>query len=187
MEIKNRFTGEIIFQNDCETIRECVICAISMADLSHANLSGADLSGADLSGADLSGANIKVANLSGADLSGANLSGADLSGADLSEANLSGADLSGANLKVANLSHADLSEANLSGADLDYSCLPLQCASLKVISDKRLRVQIAFHFLSLIKNGKDVTDEEKKIYNDLIEYANKFHRCVIDVKKLESI
>jgi Pentapeptide repeats (8 copies) len=84
IEIKNRFTNEVIFSHDCEenttsiTINEAIK---SRADLSGAYLSGADLSGAYLSGADLSGA-----NLSGADLSGANLSGADLSGAYLSGA-----------------------------------------------------------------------------------------------------
>ena len=64
--IKNRFTGDIIFQSTKTTYKEAVEEAIK----SEANLSGADLSGANLSGADLSGA-----NLSGADLSGAKLDG----------------------------------------------------------------------------------------------------------------
>ena len=69
--IKNRFTGDIIFQSTKTTYKEAVEEAIK----SEANLSGADLSGANLSGANLSGA-----NLSGADLSEANLSKAKLDG-----------------------------------------------------------------------------------------------------------
>ena len=84
--IKNRFTGDIIFQSTKTTYKEAVEEAIK----SEANLSGADLSGANLSGANLSGA-----NLSGADLSGADLSEAYLSKAYLSEANLSKAKLDG--------------------------------------------------------------------------------------------
>ena len=79
--IKNRFTGDIIFQSTKTTYKEAVEEAIK----SEANLSGAYLIGANLSEADLSWANLSKANLSGA-----NLSGADLSGADLSEAKLDG-------------------------------------------------------------------------------------------------
>ena len=173
IEIKNRFTREVIFSFECETIKECVIEAVKQkADLSRANLSGASLSGADLSGADLSRANLSRANLSGADLSGADLSGADLSRADLSGASLSGADLSG----------ASLSGASLSGADLDFSSFRLHCSWLKIKTTKRLRVQLAFHFLSLIKHGAEVTDEEKIIYEQLRSYANEFHRT--DVEKI---
>jgi len=85
IEIKHRYTGNIIRTVDAETL--------SGADLSDANLRGADLSDAYLIGANLSGANLSDANLRGADLSGA-----DLSGANLSDANLRGANLSGANL-----------------------------------------------------------------------------------------
>ena len=93
IEIKNRFTGKILFEYEKEnnTIRDTVLEAIkSWADLSEADLSWADLSEADLS----------WANLSWANLSKANLSEANLSWADLSEANLSWADLSWANLSV---------------------------------------------------------------------------------------
>ena len=104
----------------------------------------------------------KKANLHGADLSGADLSGADLRGADLNWANLN--------------------EADLSGANLDMSCFPLSCRSLRMKTNKRLRVQLCFHFLSLIKYGDEVTDEEKKIFKDLKAYANQFHRT--DVERL---
>jgi uncharacterized protein YjbI with pentapeptide repeats len=77
MQIKNRWTGTVLFEGDFETMRLCV---------EHANLLGTDLSGAYLSGTDLS-----RTDLSGANLSGANLSRAYLSRTDLSGANLSGA------------------------------------------------------------------------------------------------
>ena len=100
-EIKNRWSGEIIFKTEAMSIRVAVEMAIkAKADLSGANLSWANLSWADLSGANLSGADLSGANLSWANLSWANLSGANLSKADLSWANLSGANLLGANLSV---------------------------------------------------------------------------------------
>ena len=80
---------------------------------------------------------------------------------------------------------ANLRSANLSSADLDMSCLPLWCGSLNAKFDLKLRVQIGFHFASLIKNGIDVIDEEKQIYNSILEYVNKFHRT--DVERLKSI
>ena len=78
-EIKNRYTDEVIFLAECETMRECVELAVGQK----ANLSGANLSEANLSGAYLSGANLIWANLSEANLSEANLSGAYLSRANL--------------------------------------------------------------------------------------------------------
>jgi hypothetical protein len=72
VEIKNRFTGSVIYTSECENLRQAVIEALSKK---------ADLYGADLSGANLSGANLSRADLSGANLSGANLSRANLYGA----------------------------------------------------------------------------------------------------------
>jgi len=131
IEIKNRWSGKVIFEYESETntIKETVARAIdeqanlsdanlSDADLRHANLSDADLRHANLSDADLRHADLSDANLRGANLSGANLSDADLRHADLSDANLSDADLSDANLSGANLRGANLSGANLSGANL---------------------------------------------------------------------
>ena len=83
MEIK-KITGELIFRDNSQLIKEAVINAI----LKGANLSEANLSDANLSEANLRGANLRGANLSGADLSEANLRGANLSDANLSEANL---------------------------------------------------------------------------------------------------
>jgi len=98
--IKNRWTGEVIFQSTKTTYKEAII------EKGDANLRGANLYDADLSGANLRGANLCGANLCGANLCDANLSGADLCGANLCDANLSGADLCGANLRDAELSCA---------------------------------------------------------------------------------
>ena len=70
IEIKHKFTGEVIHVVEAET-------------LAAANLAGASLEVADLTGADLSGANMKGAALSVADLIGARLADADLSAANL--------------------------------------------------------------------------------------------------------
>ena len=147
IEIKNRFTGDVIFTHECEnntikiTVEEAVKSKANLSDanlshanLSHVNLSDANLSDANLSHANLSDANLRNANLSHANLSHANLSDANLShanlrNADLSDADLSDADLWNANLWNANLSHADLSDANLRNAkNLDKTVkLPMYC------------------------------------------------------------
>ena len=77
IEIKNRFTGEVILSGEYENIRDCLERNRS------ANLSSADLRSANLSSADL-----RLADLSSANLNSANLSSADLSSADLRLANL---------------------------------------------------------------------------------------------------
>ena len=63
IDIKNRFTGKILFEFESEnnTIKETVLEAIKAeANLSKANLSWANLSGANLSEANLSKADLSV-------------------------------------------------------------------------------------------------------------------------------
>ena len=56
-KIKHRFSGEVLFSMETESIKLCVEAAVkSRADLSGADLSRADLSRADLNGANLNGA-----------------------------------------------------------------------------------------------------------------------------------
>jgi hypothetical protein len=117
---------------------------------------------ADLSGVDLSRADLRGANLSDANLSDANLSGVDLSGVDLSDANLSRADLSG----------ADLRGADLRGANLDFSCWSLWCGSLGVIVDKKIAVQLLYHFCAVKCDDADVVAAQKSMY----KLANEMHR-----------
>ena len=105
--------------------------------------------------------------------------------ANLSYANLSSADLRRANLRYANLSYANLSRADLRGADLrradlDYSCLPLWCGSLNMTVDKRIAVQVLYHFSRLKCDDKEVIEAQKSMF----DLANKFHR-VDECGKLE--
>ena len=85
-EIKNRFTGEVLFT--CEVPDGLESGMITRYAVEEAVLIGANLSGADLSCANLRNANLSNANLRNADLRYANLGYANLSGADLSCANL---------------------------------------------------------------------------------------------------
>ena len=71
IEIKNRFTGSLIFECDAVSLKVAVELVVSKK----IDLRGADLRGADLRGANLSDANLRGANLRGADLRGADLSG----------------------------------------------------------------------------------------------------------------
>jgi hypothetical protein len=70
IEIKNRFTGSIIFTYEKEnaTIKEAVLKALKEG----ANLYGANLRGANLENANLENANLENANLRGANLENAN-------------------------------------------------------------------------------------------------------------------
>ena len=117
MEIKNRWSGQVIVSGDYKTILDAI--AENKNDLSGANLSGANLSDANLSGSDLSGAKLIGAKLIGANLIGANLIGANLRDANLSGADLSGSDLLGAHLIDANLSGAKHKDDTLKG----YLCI----------------------------------------------------------------
>ena len=102
-EIKNRFTGDVIYQS----LKTTYIDVVEEAVAEGANLEGADLEGANLEGADLEGADLRGADLEDADLRGANLRGANLEDADLRGADLRDADLRGANLEDADLRDAD--------------------------------------------------------------------------------
>jgi len=117
IEIKNIFSGSIIFSSTKTTFRESVEEAIG----SGANLCNADLRDADLRDANLCNADLRDADLCNADLRDANLCNADLRDANLCDANLCNADLrdadlSGANLRDANLCNADLCNAELQNA-----------------------------------------------------------------------
>jgi len=109
--IKNRWSGDMIFQSTKTTWKEAVEEAVENCD----NLHDADLSKANLHEADLSEADLSLADLRHADLYGADLRHADLSGADLYDADLSGADLREANLYEANLNGAGLMNAKFYG------------------------------------------------------------------------
>jgi uncharacterized protein YjbI with pentapeptide repeats len=71
IEIKNRFSGEIIASGEYPSIKEAV--EKNIANLGGANLGEADLRRANLRGADLREADLRGANLREADLGEANL------------------------------------------------------------------------------------------------------------------
>ena len=63
-EIKNRWDGKIIYQDEAESFKALVLAAIKAgADLSYADLSSANLRYADLRYADLSYADLRSADL----------------------------------------------------------------------------------------------------------------------------
>ena len=138
--------------------------ALNETIMNHAKYLNGDADGVR---ADLSGSDLRRANLSGSDLRGV-----DLSGSDLRETNLRGVDLRG----------TDLRGANLRGADIDYSCWPIWCGSLDVVVDKRIAVQLAYHFCRLICDDPEYISAR----NSLINFANQFHRAD-ECGKLERI
>ena len=74
IEIKNRWTGDVIYTSSKTTMKEAVEEAVaSNADLSYTDLSYTDLSNANISKVDLSRANLFKADLFNADLSEADL------------------------------------------------------------------------------------------------------------------
>ena len=75
MEIRNRYTDEVIFKSKHKTMKETVVCAVKQG----ANLWSADLQRADLREADLQEANLQGADLRGADLCNANFHKAKIS------------------------------------------------------------------------------------------------------------
>jgi hypothetical protein len=81
-EIKNRFTGAVLFT--CELPEK--IAAQSPAKQMGYAVKVANLAGANLAGANLADAYLADADLAGAYLAGANLAGADLADADLADA-----------------------------------------------------------------------------------------------------
>jgi uncharacterized protein YjbI with pentapeptide repeats len=111
IEIKHRFTGNVLFACDAGNLKEAVVKAVKGG----ADLGGAYLRGADLRGADLRDAYLRDAYLGGADLRDADLRDAYLGGADLRDADLRDAYLGGAYLRDAYLGGADLGGAYLRG------------------------------------------------------------------------
>lgn len=140
-------------------------------DFSDANLSGADLSGAYLRGADLRNASLVDADFKNVDFSGADLRNADLRGANLVGANLSCADLRNANLSCAGLRNANLRDADLRGANIDYTSWPIWCGSKHVKVDKKIAMQLASHFCTLICDDPEVKEAQALI----LTFAKKSH------------
>jgi len=181
IQIKNRFSLEVIFESKKDTVKEAVIEAV---------INGTDLHGAYLRDADLHGANLRGANLEGAYLRGANLEGANLRDADLRGADLRGANLYEANLRGANLYEADLRGANLRGANLRGANL-LASGNMKELRTMQIDTyKIGFTLDTLqigcrrhkIEEWKSFSDEEIAEMDDgALEWWNKFRPIIFNI------
>ena len=168
IEIKNRFTGKIIFEFSkenntiSETVKEYIKKELAEGKR-YVNLSYANLSCADLRSANLSYANLSYANLSSANLSYANLSSADLSSANLSSANLSYANLSKRYIQIACIGSAKRMTTYCFEDDIIWSgCFKgtleqfeTQCKETHKNNKQYLDEYLGFiNYLKFLKNGK---------------------------------
>ena len=164
-EIKNRWTGEVLFS--CEIPDGMESGMIARHAFETAIAEDANLRDANLRGADLEDANLRDANLRGA----------DLRGADLEDANLRGADLRGANLEDANLRDANLEDANLRGANLeDAKNAPLIIPTLRwlvcINGFGYMRIGCQNH---KVEQWKAFTDQEiSRMDSDALSFWNQY-------------
>ena len=182
IEIKNRWTGSILFEYEKEN--NSLKNTVEQAVKERANLEGAYLRGADLEGANLEGA-----NLGGADLERANLEGANLGGADLERANLEGAYLRGADLEGA---YIYLSDEEI---DLDKRIKEFEEKNDIKITENYINKNIIptrwSHFWKYglvicnweIKEKEETTEENKEIE----EYKTEYKERCIDVEIRDKI
>ncbi|HCK30102.1 MAG TPA: pentapeptide repeat-containing protein [Acinetobacter ursingii] len=179
-EIKNRWTGEVLFS--CEIPDGMESGMIARHAVETAIAEGANLWGANLRGADLRDANLRYANLWAADLRGANLWGAKIRGADLRGANLGGANLRYANLWGADLRGANLGDADLRGADLRGANLGGAKNAPLIIPTLRWFVCInGFGYMRIgcqnhkVEQWKAFTDQEiSRMDSDALQFWNQY-------------
>ncbi len=169
-EIKNRFTGKVLFSCDIpEGMESGMIArhALETAIADGANLWGANLWGANLEGANLEGANLRDANLQCANLQCANLQCANLKDANLQCANLEGANLQCANLEGANLRDAKNAPVIISGLRW----------TVYICGTGMMRIGCQNHSVEAWKN---FTDEEiKSMDSDALEFWNKYKTMLL--------
>ncbi|WP_279675523.1 pentapeptide repeat-containing protein [Acinetobacter junii] len=149
-EIKNRFTGEVLFSCDIPEGMESGMIARHALEEAVAN-----------------GANLRDANLEDANLWGANLRGANLWGANLEDANLRDANLWGANLRGANLEGAK--DSPLIITSLRWP--------IYISGTGMMRIGCQNHSVEAWKN---FTDEEiKRMDRDALEFWNKYKTMLL--------
>ncbi len=169
-EIKNRWTGEVLFSCEIPDGMESGMIARHAVETAIAE-------DANLWDADLRGANLRDANLRDANLRGANLWGANLLGANLWDANLWDADLRGANLRGANLLGANLLGANLWDANLwDAKNAPLIIPTLRwlvcINGFGYMRIGCQNH---KVEQWKAFTDQEiSRMDSDALKFWNQY-------------
>ena len=159
-EIKNRWTGEVLFTYEApEGMESGMIArhAVETAIAQNTNLWDANLVDANLQDANLVGANLRGANLRGANLQDANLQDANLQDANLQDANLQGANLQGANLQDANLRGANLRGANLQDAKNAPMIITGLLWTVYIDSTGMMRIGCQNHS---VEDWKNFTDEK---------------------------
>jgi len=166
IEIKNRFTNEVIISGEYENIKDCLeknssaylrSVDLRFADLHSVDLRFADLRFADLRSADLRSADLRFADLRSVDLRSAYLRSADLRSADLRSADLHSADLRSADLRFADLHSAYLRSADLRFADLRF--VDLHSADLHFVEglgtlQQQIMYNLMYNLLQLPIKGK---------------------------------
>ncbi|WP_119686453.1 pentapeptide repeat-containing protein [Acinetobacter ursingii] len=159
-EIKNRWTGEVLFSCEIPDGMESGMIARHAVETAIAE------------GANLRGANLRGANLRDADLRGANLRDADLRDANLRDANLRGADLEDANLRGADLRDADLEDANLRGAKNAPLIIPTLRWLVCINGFGYMRIGCQNH---KVEQWKAFTDQEiSRMDSDALKFWNQY-------------
>lgn len=113
-QIKDRRTGNILFEGDFPALRACVEQAVA----DRVVLDGADLSDANLVNASLDDALMPNACFRNANLMGANLSECSLDGADFTNANLQSACLCFSSLKNCRFEGTSFGATDIAGCDI---------------------------------------------------------------------
>lgn len=153
MIILNRFNGQVIFEFECNSKKECVLEAIKQK---------ADLRGAKLRGADLSEAN----------LSEADFTGADLTGADLRLVRCENTVFKNCILNEANLGGSKFIDTDFSGVIMyDIRTYDSVCgkASFKSVNfSKTIASSVSFKYIDLI----DCNFKNADLYGADFEFAN---------------
>lgn len=160
-EIKHRFSGQVLFALETDSLKLCLEAAIK----ANSNLSYSDLRCSNLRCSNLSGSNLSYSDLSYSDLSGSDLSGSNLSGSDLSYSNLRCSNLRNSNLSSSNLRSSNLSGSDLRGSNIILLGQPDNWQAWAVNTDSGLRVCVGC---------RDFSIEEGRTY-----WANKPDRSEI--------
>ena len=130
IQIKNRFSLEVIFESKKDTVKEAAIEAISNG----ISLRYADLEGVNLRSANLHGTDLRYANLYGADIEGTDLEGTDLRGTNLEGANL----LASGNMKELRTMQIDTYKIGFTLDTLQIGCRRHKIEEWKSFSDEEI-------------------------------------------------
>ena len=117
--IKNRFTGEVIYESKKTTYKEAVVEAVEK-------------------GVSLRNSNLRNSNLSNSNLSDSNLRNSNLSDSNLSNSNLSDSNLSDSDLRNSNLRNSDLSDSDFENTDLQNAKFYGKTDSPKTLTKKQV-------------------------------------------------